>query len=101
MYNRVCELSLLVSLLATSNLWLETVLLIIPLLPKEVVKRQILRIAEANGQLSMSVGSRQGTCKLLGAMASKFDSYWCVDAAACRLELLVQYIDRPLVVSCI
>ena len=49
---------------------------IIPHLPKEVIKRQVLGIAEANGQLSMSVSSRQATCKLLGAMAAKFDPYW-------------------------
>ena len=29
----------------------------------------------------MSVSSRQGTCRILGAMAGKFDSYWYVGVA--------------------
>ena len=59
-----------------SNAWLSMTLSSIPYLPKDIVKRHILTTALAKGQLSQTVNSRQASCKIIGALASKFEPYW-------------------------
>jgi len=59
-----------------STAWLATLLSAIPHLPKDVIKREILNIAVANGQLSQTVSSRQASCQIIGKMAPKFEPFW-------------------------
>ena len=59
-----------------SNAWLSMTLSSIPYLPKDIVKRHILTTALAKGQLSQTINSRQASCKIIGALASKFEPYW-------------------------
>ena len=62
--------------IAISAIWLKTVLSCIPFLPKEEIKKRILTIAIANGQLSQTIVSRQASCHMLGEIAPRFDSIW-------------------------
>ena len=59
-----------------ANAWLSMVLASIPHLPKDTVKRHILTMALAKGQLSQTVNSRQASCQIIGVLASKFEPYW-------------------------
>ena len=64
---------------------------------------QILGIAIAKGQLSQSVNCRLASCKLLGKIAPKFETYWWVDNSLIivknfkkvmlNLEISVDYDD--------
>ena len=67
------------SLSDISSAWLGTVLAAIPHLPKDVIKRDILNIAVAKGQLSQTVTSRQASCQIIGRMAPKFEPFWLVE----------------------
>ncbi|XP_059161165.1 serine/threonine-protein phosphatase 4 regulatory subunit 4-like isoform X2 [Physella acuta] len=58
-----------------ANAWLETLLCCIDLLPKEVVKKDILSIAVNKGQLSQTLQARLSCCKILGKVSSKFESF--------------------------
>ncbi|XP_054723617.1 serine/threonine-protein phosphatase 4 regulatory subunit 4-like, partial [Uloborus diversus] len=58
-----------------ANAWMETLLDVIDLLPKEVIKGEILSLAVNKGQMSQPVPSRLLCCKLLGKMCEKFDAY--------------------------
>jgi len=70
---------------AVSTAWLATLLSAIPHLPKDVIKREILNIAVANGQLSQTVSSRQASCQIIGKMAPKFEPFWWVILCFCWL----------------
>ncbi|XP_035210031.1 serine/threonine-protein phosphatase 4 regulatory subunit 4-like isoform X2 [Stegodyphus dumicola] len=58
-----------------ANAWMETLLDVIDLLPKEVVKGEILTLAVNKGQLSQPISSRLLCCKMLGKICMKFDPY--------------------------
>nr|XP_032818810.1 serine/threonine-protein phosphatase 4 regulatory subunit 4 isoform X2 [Petromyzon marinus] len=60
---------------AVANAWLQTLLSAIEIMPKDLVKREVLGIATAKGQLSQAVPSRIVCCKILGKIATKFDAY--------------------------
>lgn len=62
--------------------WLETLLSCIDLLPKDVVKKDILQganhvlsIAVNKGQLSQTLQARLSCCKILGKVSSKFENF--------------------------
>ncbi|KAG1681989.1 Serine/threonine-protein phosphatase 4 regulatory subunit 4 [Nymphon striatum] len=58
-----------------ANAWLETLLDVIDLLPKEVIKRDVLNVVISKGQLSQPVSSRLSCCKMLGKICTKFEAY--------------------------
>ncbi|XP_042903187.1 serine/threonine-protein phosphatase 4 regulatory subunit 4 isoform X2 [Parasteatoda tepidariorum] len=58
-----------------ANAWMETLLDVIDLLPKEIVKGEILTLAVNKGQMSQPVSSRLLCCKILGKICLKFDPY--------------------------
>ncbi|PRD30499.1 UNVERIFIED_CONTAM: Ppp4r4 [Trichonephila clavipes] len=58
-----------------ANAWMETLLDVIDLLPKEIVKGEILTLAVNKGQMSQPVSSRLLCCKMLGKICLKFDAY--------------------------
>ncbi|KAK4302712.1 hypothetical protein Pmani_025211 [Petrolisthes manimaculis] len=55
-----------------ANAWLETLLDVIDLLPKDVIKDEILSLAVSKGQ-SQQVSARLAACKLIGKIATKFE----------------------------
>ena len=55
--------------------WLDTLLDVIELLPKDVIKKEILHVAIAKGQLSQSVAARMACCKILGKICTKFEPF--------------------------
>ncbi|KAJ8681033.1 hypothetical protein QAD02_016820 [Eretmocerus hayati] len=57
-----------------SHAWLETILDVIELLPEDIIKREILPIAINEGKISQSVNSRLTCCRLMGKIATRFDS---------------------------
>ncbi|XP_006879158.1 PREDICTED: serine/threonine-protein phosphatase 4 regulatory subunit 4 isoform X1 [Elephantulus edwardii] len=57
-----------------SNAWLETLLSVIEVLPKETLRHEILNPLVSKAQLSQTVQSRLVSCKILGKLANKFDS---------------------------
>ncbi|XP_053080865.1 serine/threonine-protein phosphatase 4 regulatory subunit 4 isoform X3 [Acinonyx jubatus] len=58
-----------------SNAWLETLLSVIEVLPKETLKHEILNPLVSKAQLSQTVQSRLVSCKILGKMTNKFDAH--------------------------
>lgn len=58
-----------------SAAWLGTLLDVIELLPSDVVKKDILGIAINKGQLQQPVSVRLSCCKILGKIATKFESF--------------------------
>lgn len=74
MYNAI--LHVCTSFTGIANAWLSMLLSCIPHFPKDLVKHHILTMALAKGQLSQTVNSRQASCKIIGALASKFEPYW-------------------------
>ncbi|XP_078488840.1 serine/threonine-protein phosphatase 4 regulatory subunit 4-like [Ciona intestinalis] len=60
---------------ASSQAWLDTLLSVIPFLPRETVRREVLGLAIAKGQLSQPTASRLSCCSILGAVAVKFDAH--------------------------
>ncbi|XP_055945697.1 serine/threonine-protein phosphatase 4 regulatory subunit 4-like [Argiope bruennichi] len=58
-----------------ANAWMETLLDVIDLLPKEIVKGEILTLAVNKGQMSQPMSSRLLCCKMLGKICLKFDAY--------------------------
>ncbi|XP_038046953.1 serine/threonine-protein phosphatase 4 regulatory subunit 4-like isoform X2 [Patiria miniata] len=55
--------------------WLEVLLQVITCLPKDILKRDVLTVAVAKGQLSQSVQSRLASCRILGKIATRCDSF--------------------------
>ncbi|XP_049446891.1 serine/threonine-protein phosphatase 4 regulatory subunit 4 isoform X1 [Epinephelus fuscoguttatus] len=58
-----------------SNAWLETLLSAINALPKETIKQEVLNPLLYQSQLSHSLQARLASCRILGKVASKFDSH--------------------------
>ncbi|KAM3603307.1 uncharacterized protein V6R79_020124 [Siganus canaliculatus] len=57
-----------------SNAWLEALLLAINALPKETIKQEVLNPLLCQSQLSHSLQARLASCRILGKVATKFDS---------------------------
>lgn len=76
-----------------ANAWLETLLTSIDFLPKDVIKREVLGIAISKGQLSQSVNCRLASCKLLGQIAPKFETYWIKKELMALVASLCQDVD--------
>nr|XP_039252034.1 serine/threonine-protein phosphatase 4 regulatory subunit 4-like [Styela clava] len=73
--------------------WLETLLSVILCLPRETIKREILGLAIAKGQLSQPTSSRITCCSILGAIATKFDSYIVKKDIIHSVKQLCQDVD--------
>uniref|UniRef100_A0A8C6RHG1 Protein phosphatase 4, regulatory subunit 4 n=1 Tax=Nannospalax galili TaxID=1026970 RepID=A0A8C6RHG1_NANGA len=58
-----------------SNAWLETLLSAIEVLPKDVLRHEILNPLVSKAQLSQTVQSRLVSCKILGKLTNKFDAH--------------------------
>ncbi|KAM5273281.1 LOW QUALITY PROTEIN: serine/threonine-protein phosphatase 4 regulatory subunit 4 [Ctenodactylus gundi] len=58
-----------------SNAWLETLLSVIEVLPKETLRHEILSPLVSKAQLSQTVQSRLISCKILGKLTNKFDAH--------------------------
>ncbi|XP_016067976.1 PREDICTED: serine/threonine-protein phosphatase 4 regulatory subunit 4 [Miniopterus natalensis] len=58
-----------------SNAWLETLLSVIEVLPKEILRHEILNPLVSKAQLSQTVQSRLVSCKILGKLTNKFDAH--------------------------
>lgn len=76
-----------------SNAWLNTLLTSIDFLPKDVIKREILGIAISKGQLSQTVNCRLASCRLLGKIAPKFETYWIKKELMALVASLCQDVD--------
>ncbi|KAL5008249.1 hypothetical protein ScPMuIL_013830 [Solemya velum] len=76
-----------------ANAWLETLLDVIELLPKDVIKKDILSIAIAKGQLSQSVQSRLSCCKILGKIATRFEPFVIKKEILPVVQSLCQDVD--------
>ncbi|XP_032233153.2 serine/threonine-protein phosphatase 4 regulatory subunit 4 isoform X2 [Nematostella vectensis] len=75
------------------NAWLDTLLISIDYLPKDVIKREVLPVAISKGQLSQSVSSRLASCKLLGHIAPKFEPFWIKKEIMTLVTSLCQDVD--------
>ncbi|XP_043929531.1 serine/threonine-protein phosphatase 4 regulatory subunit 4 [Protopterus annectens] len=58
-----------------STAWLETLLLVIDGLPKEIIRQEILNPLVTKAQLCQTVHSRSASCKILGKIATKFEPH--------------------------
>uniref|UniRef100_A0A8C3SHE6 Serine/threonine-protein phosphatase 4 regulatory subunit 4 n=1 Tax=Chelydra serpentina TaxID=8475 RepID=A0A8C3SHE6_CHESE len=58
-----------------SNAWLETLLAVIEVLPKETIRHEILNPLVSKAQLSQTLQSRLVSCKILGKLANKFETH--------------------------
>ncbi|XP_017293768.1 serine/threonine-protein phosphatase 4 regulatory subunit 4 isoform X3 [Kryptolebias marmoratus] len=58
-----------------SSAWLETLLSAINSLPKETIKQEVLNPLLYQSQVSQSPQARLASCRILGKVASKFDSH--------------------------
>lgn len=58
-----------------ANAWLDTLLDVIDLLPKDIIKKEILSVAIEKGQLSQPVQTRLACCRILGKIATKFEPF--------------------------
>ncbi len=56
-----------------ANAWLETLLDALDLLPSEAVRKEVLPVAVAKGQLSQRPEARRAACRLLGKVATRLD----------------------------
>ncbi|XP_067680173.1 serine/threonine-protein phosphatase 4 regulatory subunit 4-like [Haliotis asinina] len=73
--------------------WLDTLLDVIDLLPKDVIKSDVLTIAVAKGQLSQSVQARLSCCKILGKIATKFEPFIIKKEILPVVQSLCQDVD--------
>ncbi|XP_021373715.1 serine/threonine-protein phosphatase 4 regulatory subunit 4-like isoform X1 [Mizuhopecten yessoensis] len=76
-----------------ASAWLETLLDVIDLLPKDIIKKEILNIAIAKGQLSQTVYSRLSCCKILGKIATKFEPFVIKKEILPVVQSLCQDVD--------
>ncbi|XP_071162317.1 serine/threonine-protein phosphatase 4 regulatory subunit 4-like isoform X9 [Mytilus edulis] len=76
-----------------SSAWLDTLLDVIELLPKDVIKKEILHVAIAKGQLSQSVAARMACCKILGKICTKFESFVIKKEILPVVQSLCQDVD--------
>ncbi|KAM5129258.1 serine/threonine-protein phosphatase 4 regulatory subunit 4 [Mantella aurantiaca] len=58
-----------------SNAWLDTLLAVIDVLPKETIRHEILNPLVSKAQLSQTLQSRLTSCRILGKIANKFESH--------------------------
>ncbi|NWI99928.1 PP4R4 phosphatase, partial [Crypturellus undulatus] len=58
-----------------SNAWLETLLAVIEVLPKETIRHEILNPLVSKAQLSQTLQSRLVSCKIMGKLANKFETH--------------------------
>ncbi|XP_062523432.1 serine/threonine-protein phosphatase 4 regulatory subunit 4-like isoform X2 [Corticium candelabrum] len=57
-----------------SSAWVKTLLVVVSSYSSDVIRREILPIALAKGQLSQTVLSRLASCEILGQIATKFEA---------------------------
>ncbi|KAK2169619.1 hypothetical protein LSH36_8g03024 [Paralvinella palmiformis] len=76
-----------------ANAWLDTLLDVIDLLPKDVIKKDIMSLAVSKGQLSQSVQSRLACCRILGKIATKFDPFIIKKDILPIVQALCQDVD--------
>ncbi|XP_041467949.1 serine/threonine-protein phosphatase 4 regulatory subunit 4-like isoform X4 [Lytechinus variegatus] len=76
-----------------SDSWLEVLLKVIAHLPKDVLKKDILPIALSKGQLAQSVQSRLASCRLLGKIATRFDTFMIKKEILPLVTSLCQDVD--------
>ncbi|XP_071835230.1 serine/threonine-protein phosphatase 4 regulatory subunit 4-like isoform X3 [Apostichopus japonicus] len=76
-----------------SESWLSVLLQVIKFLPKEIIKRDILSIAIAKGQLNQSVQSRLASCQIIGKVATRFDSFMIKKDVLPLVTALCQDVD--------
>ncbi|XP_023226349.1 serine/threonine-protein phosphatase 4 regulatory subunit 4-like [Centruroides sculpturatus] len=77
-----------------ANAWMETLLDVIDLLPKDIIKRDILTLAINKGQISQPVSSRLLCCKMLGKICTKFDPYIIRKEILPVVQSLCQDVDH-------
>ncbi|XP_071972382.1 serine/threonine-protein phosphatase 4 regulatory subunit 4 isoform X3 [Engystomops pustulosus] len=61
--------------IGVSNAWLDTLLAVIDVLPKETIRHEILNPLVSKAQLSQTLQSRLTSCRILGKLASKFEAH--------------------------
>ena len=61
---------------AVSSSWLEALLVAVPSLSKDIIRREVFSLAVARAQLSQTVVSRKSSCLIFGTMAQKFEPFW-------------------------
>ncbi|XP_056021405.1 serine/threonine-protein phosphatase 4 regulatory subunit 4-like isoform X8 [Ostrea edulis] len=76
-----------------ASAWLDTLLDVIDLLPKEVIKKEILGSAIAKGQLAQSVQSRLACCRILGKISTKFEPFVIKKEILPVVQSLCQDVD--------
>ncbi|KAL3873913.1 hypothetical protein ACJMK2_036990 [Sinanodonta woodiana] len=76
-----------------ANAWLETLLDVIDLLPKDVIKKEILTIAIDKGQLTQPVSARLSCCKILGKISTKFEPFLIKKEILPVVQSLCQDVD--------
>ncbi|XP_063958782.1 serine/threonine-protein phosphatase 4 regulatory subunit 4-like isoform X11 [Lytechinus pictus] len=76
-----------------SDSWLEVLLNVITHLPKDVLKKDILPVALSKGQLAQSVQSRLASCRLLGKIATRFDTFMIKKEILPLVTSLCQDVD--------
>ncbi|XP_071784695.1 serine/threonine-protein phosphatase 4 regulatory subunit 4-like isoform X5 [Asterias amurensis] len=73
--------------------WLEVLLQVISFLPKDILKRDVLTVAVEKGQLSQSVQSRLASCRILGKVATRCDSFMIKRDILPLVQSLCQNVD--------
>ncbi|XP_071784669.1 serine/threonine-protein phosphatase 4 regulatory subunit 4-like isoform X2 [Asterias amurensis] len=76
-----------------SEAWLEVLLQVISFLPKDILKRDVLTVAVEKGQLSQSVQSRLASCRILGKVATRCDSFMIKRDILPLVQSLCQNVD--------
>ncbi|KAJ8311079.1 hypothetical protein KUTeg_011370 [Tegillarca granosa] len=76
-----------------ANAWLDTLLDVIELLPKEIIKKEVLNVAIAKGQVSQAVQARLACCKILGKIATKFEPFVLKKEILPVVQSLCQDVD--------
>ncbi|XP_011682759.2 serine/threonine-protein phosphatase 4 regulatory subunit 4 isoform X4 [Strongylocentrotus purpuratus] len=76
-----------------SDAWLDVLLKVIAHLPKDVLKKDILPVALSKGQLAQSVQSRLASCRLLGKIATRFDTFMIKKEILPLVTSLCQDVD--------
>ncbi|XP_069593376.1 serine/threonine-protein phosphatase 4 regulatory subunit 4 isoform X2 [Ranitomeya imitator] len=61
--------------IGVSSAWLDTLLAVIDVLPKETIRHEILNPLVSKAQLSQTLQSRLTRCKILGKLANKFEAH--------------------------
>ncbi|XP_004635262.1 serine/threonine-protein phosphatase 4 regulatory subunit 4 [Octodon degus] len=76
-----------------SSAWLETLLSVIEVLPKETLRHEILNPLVSKAQLSQTVQSRLISCKILGKLTNKFDAHTIKREILPLVKSLCQDVD--------